>query len=311
MKPRGKAPRGAGRGAAGPTGQASAGQARRAGGPAGQAPAGPPLEAGTRGRHSRPLGSSGSLGGEQVEGHHAVHQLLAVRRRRAKVLWADRRLAEIEGPVSELVALARSQGVQVVPKSAGELAAVAQTGAPQGVVAWAEPLPAVALEQLFALEKASLMVVLDAVTDPGNLGAVLRAAACAGAAGIVVGRHRSAPLTPAAMKAAAGAGEVVPIAHVAGIPAALAAIREAGWWVVGLAPDADEDLWAAPILDDPVALVLGSEARGISRLARERCDALVRIPMAPEVAGVGSLNVAAACAVACFEVARRRWQAYG
>lgn len=267
-------------------------------------------------RHARAAGQgpppAGYLGGEQVEGYHAVRQLLLARRRRTRALWAEERSARAGGPVSELCELARGAGAQVALKSAAELALVAETTAPQGVVAWAEPIAAVPLasllEGLQAGGPAPAVVVLDAVTDPGNLGAVLRSALCAGVGGLIVGRHRSAALSPAALKAAAGAAELLPLCQVPGVPAALASLRAAGLWVVGLSPDATEDLWGSSLLDEPVALVLGSEGRGLSRLARERCDALVRVPMAPAAAGVGSLNVAAACAVACFEVARRRYE---
>ncbi len=251
--------------------------------------------------------------GEQVEGLHAVRQLLVARRRRAHLLWADERLAT-KGTVSELVALARGEGVRVELRSAKDLRARAATDAPQGVIAWAEPLPAVALEQLLVpATGGDLLVVLDGVSDPGNLGSVLRSAACAGASGVVAGSHRSASLTPGAMKAAAGAAEVVPVAWVAGIPAALATIRAAGWWAVGLDPRARDDIWGEALLGPPVALVLGSEGKGISRLARERCDGLAAVPMSKLAlsAGIGSLNVASACAVACFEVARRRARAGG
>ena len=96
--------------------------------------------------------------------------------------------------------------------------------------------------------------------------------------GVVVGRHRSAPLTPAAVKAAAGAVEHVPIASVGGVPAALQQLTGAGIWAVGLDPCGQEELWQATLLDGPVALVLGSEGKGLSQLARERCDPLARIP---------------------------------
>lgn len=300
--------------------------------------------AGPAAGQARPAGP----GGEQVEGYHAVRQLLFARRRRARVLWADARLAA-SGPVRDLVVLAREHRVPVALKAPHDLVAAAQTSAPQGVIAWADPLEAPTLEQLLAspafergtgleggtgseggghrrasggrrqasdggqrrasgpgaLAPAPLLVVLDGVTDPGNLGSVLRSAACAGAGGVVVGRHRSAALSPAALKAAAGAAEVVPLVRASGIPAALSSLRAAGFWVVGFSPEGLDDLWTTPLLSEPVALVFGSEGAGLSRLSRERCDALVRIPMPGAAAGLGSLNVAMACAVACFEVARR------
>ncbi len=252
----------------------------------------------------RPAAPAEGLGGEQVEGYHAVYRLIDAQRRRCRLLWADARLAA--GPLRELVSLARQRGVQVELKEAHQLATASRTSSAQGVLAWADPLPAVPLEAMLSSSAGLLLLVLDGVTDPGNLGSILRSAACAGTAGVVVGRHRSAPLNPAALKAAAGAAETLPVAQVPGIPSALAAIRSAGLWVVGLDPAAEDDLWASPLLDESVALVLGSEGQGLSRLSRARCDALARIPMSEAARGVGSLNVAAACAVACFEVARRR-----
>jgi 23S rRNA (guanosine2251-2'-O)-methyltransferase len=209
-------------------------------------------------------------------------------------------------PLEDIVVLARRLGVPTYVKPQDALLAAARTGAPQGVIAWADPVPAVTLDDLLRGTGSAapvFLLVLDGVTDPGNFGAILRSAACAGAGGVVIGRHRSAPLTTAALKAAAGAAERLPIAQVPGIPAAIAQLAKEGIWTVGLDPAAPDDLWRTPVLDGAVALVLGSEGNGLSQLARQRCDVLVRVP---QTGPVGSLNVAAAAAVACFEVARRR-----
>jgi 23S rRNA (guanosine2251-2'-O)-methyltransferase len=131
----------------------------------------------------------------------------------------------------------------------------------------------------------------------------MRSAVGAGASGLVIGRHRSAPLSPAAVKAAAGAVEHLPVASVAGIPAALAALKRARLWTVGLDSDGPVRLWDLDVATEPVALVLGAEGRGLSPLARSRCDLVAAIPMSGRLA---SLNVSAAAALACFEVARRR-----
>jgi 23S rRNA (guanosine2251-2'-O)-methyltransferase len=205
-----------------------------------------------------------------------------------------------------LVQLAHDRGVQVLFKTAEELMQVARTGAPQGVIAWADPVVPVPLGPLIAprsAESPQFLLVLDGVTDPGNFGSVLRSAACAGVEGVVIAQHRSAALTPAAVKAAAGAVEHVPISIVPGIPAAIQQLTRAGIWSVGLDPAGNEQLWRTTLLDAPVALVLGSEGRGLSHLVRQRCDLLARIPQSGPLA---SLNVAAAAAVACFEVARQR-----
>jgi 23S rRNA (guanosine2251-2'-O)-methyltransferase len=250
-------------------------------------------------------GRAYGLGGEQVEGHHAVRELLMAGRRRTRRLWVSDTEAANEA-VEGIAGLAHELSVPVHVKAAEAVIATARTGAPQGVIAWADPVLAVAMEELLdngGGTEPSFLLVLDGVTDPGNFGSLLRTAACAGVGGVVVGRHRSAPLTPAAVKAAAGAIEHVPIATVGGVPAALQRLSRAGIWLVGLDPSGEEELWRATLFDGPVALVFGSEGKGLSRLARERCDSLVRIP---QRGPLDSLNVATAAAVACFEVARRR-----
>jgi 23S rRNA (guanosine2251-2'-O)-methyltransferase len=189
----------------------------------------------------------------------------------------------------------------------GRLDAAARTDAPQGVLAFAQPLEEAALEDLVRPpapgRRPPFLLVLDGVTDPHNLGALLRTAESAGATGAVIPRHRAAHITPTVAKAAAGAIEHLPLAVVAGIPAALADLSEAGLWTVGLDAGAPARLWDLELATEPVALVLGSEGRGLSRLAAARCDVLVAIP---QLGATESLNVAAAGALACFEVARRR-----
>jgi 23S rRNA (guanosine2251-2'-O)-methyltransferase len=250
-------------------------------------------------------GRPDGLGGEQVEGHHAVHELLAAGRRLTHRVWVVGAHSTSDS-IAPLVQLAQDLGVNVLFKTADDLMQVARTGAPQGVIAWADPVVPVPLGFLIAPNapgRPHFLLVLDGVTDPGNFGSLLRSAACAGVAGVVVAHHRSAALTPAAVKAAAGAVEHVPISVVPGIPAALQQLTKAGIWSVGLDPDGKEDLWRSTLLDGSVAVVLGSEGRGLSQLVRQRCDLLARIPQSGPLA---SLNVAAAGAVACFEVARQR-----
>jgi 23S rRNA (guanosine2251-2'-O)-methyltransferase len=143
------------------------------------------------------------------------------------------------------------------------------------------------------------------VTDPQNLGALLRSAAGAGVTGVVLARHRATHLTPAVVKVAAGAVEHLDFCVVGGIPAALAELHRAGVLNVGLAADGRRSLYDLAFDDVPVALVVGGEERGLAPLVRRRCDEVVAIP---QRGGVASLNVAAAGTVACFEVARRRAQ---
>ena len=207
--------------------------------------------------------------------------------------------------LTEIFELAAAARVPVRLVSRARLDGAAATDAPQGVVAKAEPLMEADLDDLTRTMagRAPFLLALDGVTDPHNLGALLRTAECAGATGAVLPRHRAAHVTPAVAKAAAGAIEHLPLAVVAGLPAALGRLRRAGVWTVGLDQDAEQSVYEMSLGTEPVALVLGSEGTGLSRLARERCDLAVRIP---QRGSLPSLNVAAAGAVACFEIARRR-----
>lgn len=257
------------------------------------------------GPHARGGARPEAGGGTQVEGRQAVRELLRAGRRRVRQLYVAE-TADGSGPLADIAELADAAGLAVRRVPRDRIDAMALTDAPQGVVAIADPLPEPDLDELLRRSPdggAPFLVVLDGVTDPHNLGAVMRSALCAGATGVVIGRHRAAGLGPAAVKAAAGAVEHLPVATVAGVPAALAELVSAGVWTVGLDADAPVALWDLPVATEAVAVVLGAEGRGLSSLVRRRCDVVVGIPLAGPL---GSLNVSAAAALACFEVARRR-----
>lgn len=258
------------------------------------------------GAGGRAKGGSDELGGDQVEGRQAVLELLRAGRRSVhQILVAEG--TDADGPTAEIVALAGRRGITVRSVTRGRIDAAAGTEAPQGVVASADPIQPVDLEDLARRPGPGgtppLIVVLDGITDPHNLGAIMRSAVGAGASGVVIGRHRAARLTPAAVKAAAGAVEHLPVAVAVGIPAALRDLAAAGVWTVGLDADADTGLWDLRVASEGVALVLGAEGRGLSRLTHDVCELTVSIPLAGPL---GSLNVSAAAALACFEVARGR-----
>ena len=258
----------------------------------------------------RPGGAGRPLpkGVDQVEGRNAVRELLLAGRRRTKELFvATGEDGRLDGPLQELVELAEDLRVPVKRVARTKIDALARTEAPQGVVAHADERPVADLDDLITTRTRSggppFLVAVDGVTDPGNLGAVLRAAECAGASGIVLPRHRAVHITPTVAKAAAGAVEHLPIAVVSGLPAAIERMKQAGVWVVGLDAGGDTPLDRLPFATDPVLLVLGAEGAGLSRLVRERCDAVASIPLH----GVTeSLNVAAAAAIATYEIARTR-----
>jgi len=243
------------------------------------------------------------LGGDQVEGVNAVRELLRADRRDVRELLIS--VGRENSPaIEEIIELAREQRVRVREVGATQMEAVARSESPQGVIALASSIEPVEIDALLEDPRA-FIVVLDGVTDPGNLGAVMRTAEQAGATGFVLPKHRSARLTPSAMKAAAGAAEWLPIAQTAGVPSFLERAKRAGVWSVGLDADGDVDVSEIPVADAPLVIVLGAEGSGLSRLTRGRCDLIASIPT---FGHLDSLNVSAAAAIACFAVARRRGQ---
>jgi 23S rRNA (guanosine2251-2'-O)-methyltransferase len=271
-----------------------------------------PGRSGRRPPASRETDRDGELGGGQVEGRQAVRELLRAGARPVHhVLIAEGLEVTGEGdhPLDEILVLAEERGIPVRRVPRDRLERESGTEAPQGVIARADPISPARLDRLAHREAgrpAPFLVVLDGVTDPHNLGAIMRSAVGSGATGLVVGRHRSAHLSPTAVKAAAGAVEHLPVALVSGVPAALAELAAAGVWTVGLDVDGSGVVWDLEVATEALAVVLGAEGRGLSRLARQRCELTRRIPLLGPLA---SLNVSAAAAVACFEVARRRGEA--
>lgn len=233
-----------------------------------------------------------------------MRELLAAGRRPVRAVW----LAEGLDPspqLDEIEALASRQRVRVEIVPRARLEAAARTDAPQGVLARARAIEPVTLDDLASPPRGAMpfLVVVAGVTDPRNLGALLRSAECAGVTGVVLPRHRSAHLSPTVAKVAAGAIEHLDFALVGGVPNALERLSSLGVWTLGLAADAPRSIYAAAVSTAPVALVVGSEERGLAPLVRKRCDEIAAIP---QHGTLESLNVGVAAAVACFEVARRR-----
>lgn len=245
------------------------------------------------------------LGGEQVEGRQAVRELLIAGKRRVKEIWVSAEPDTTE-VVGDIVEIARTMRVNVTQVARRKLDQQARSEAPQGVIAFAEPLQEVELATLLRRTPKAppFLVAVDGVTDPGNLGALLRSCDGAGVQGVVLPRHRAVHVTPTVAKAAAGAIEHIPLAVVGGLPAALARMKDAGIWVVGLDDDAERSLFdLGDLAAEAICLVLGAEGAGLSRLVRERCDLIVSIPMRGRLS---SLNVSAAAGLAVYEVARYR-----
>jgi 23S rRNA (guanosine2251-2'-O)-methyltransferase len=234
-----------------------------------------------------------------------VRELLIAQFRRTYEVWLASDLQDGDS-VEDIVALANANRVPISWVARKRLEAEARSEAPQGVLAKAAPLPEADFATFLRRRpgRAPFLVAVDGVTDPGNLGAIVRSCDGAGADAVVVPRHRAVHVTPTVAKAAAGAVEYVPIALVSGLPTALEQMRAAGIWVVGLDDAADRTLFElGDLAAEAVCVVLGAEGAGLSRLVRERCDMIVSIPM---LGRLSSLNVSAAATLATYEIARLR-----
>jgi len=194
--------------------------------------------------------------------------------------------------------LAKLTRIEVVP---AERLDVLAPGVHQGVAAELKPRREWTLKELLET-KPSLLVALDSIMDPQNLGAILRSAEVAGSDGAIVPEHRSAPLSAVAVKASSGATELLRIAKVSGMPSAIAEVKRSGVWCVALDPRGEMPAWEFDFTQD-VCLVVGSEGEGVHRLVKERCDARVKLPVAGHIA---SLNASAAAAALLYEVMRQR-----
>ena len=253
---------------------------------------------------ARAASRDGGLGGDQVEGRRSVLELLVTSRRRTRrVVIAEAQDASEQ--LDSIEKIARDRRVPVAFVSRARLDREARTEGHQGVYALCDPVPTVSLDTLCegTGRAGAFLLVCDGLTDPRNLGALLRSAECAGVTGVVLPSHRSVRLTPAVTKTAAGAIEHLAFCAVGGVPTALRDLERAGVVTVGLAPESKRSLYDLDLGSAPVALVIGGEERGLARLTRERCSSVVSIPQHGSTA---SLNAAVAGAVACFEVARQR-----
>lgn len=243
-------------------------------------------------------------GGSLVYGLHAVRAVLT--RRPQDVTRLSLAAGRDDQRMRELREFAAARGIKAAAVPMAMLDQETGGAAHQGAVA--EVRPSVALNEnglldlLTAATPPALVLVLDGVSDPHNLGACLRTADAAGALAVVAPRDRAAGLTPVVRKVAAGAAETVPFAQVTNLSRALKDLKDAGLWIVGTDEDGERDLFAAD-LGGPLAIVMGSEGRGLRRLTREGCDFCVRLPM---LGAVQSLNVAVAAGIVLFEALRQR-----
>lgn len=240
---------------------------------------------------------------EKIYGVHAVQGLLQHHPKRVKQIWLSE--GRSEPRVQALLELAAENRVPVGQAERRELDAWVE-GVHQGVVAEVSPSQvwgeAMLDEMLERAEQPPLILVLDGVTDPHNLGACLRTADAAGATAVVIPKDKSATLTAVVRKVACGAAEVIPLVAVTNLARTLEKLQQRGLWIVGTAGEAEQELYQQD-LTGPIAMVMGAEGKGMRRLTREHCDFLVKLPMA---GSVSSLNVSVATGVCLFEAVRQR-----
>ncbi len=242
---------------------------------------------------------------ETVEGRQAVFEALKSRKRISKIYMAQN--IKPSDIIQKIEALANEQGVYIERVDKAQLDKMARSRAHQGVIAQVGMYKYLPLTELLAgidMEKKPTLLLLDGITDPQNFGALLRTADAAGVAGVVVAKRRAAPMTAVVHKASAGATAYVKIAQVSNLSYTIGDLKEVGFWVIGASEKSATAYFEAD-LNQPIAIVLGSEGKGISRLVAEKCDFLVAIPMKGEVS---SLNVSVAGAILMYEALRQRSQ---
>ena len=238
-----------------------------------------------------------------IEGRNAVTEALRAGTPIDKVYLAR---GETDAALGHIAAKARERGIAVVDCDRRKLDNMSVTHSHQGVIAVAAVREYAEVEDILkaAADRGEppLIVVCDELSDPHNLGAVIRTAECAGAHGVIIPKRRSAGLTAVVAKTSAGAVSYVQVARVANLTACLKELKEAGVWVFGTAADADRAIYDAD-LKGPAAIVIGSEGNGMSRLVAKNCDFLVSIPMKGQL---NSLNASAAAAILLYEAVRQR-----
>ena len=238
-----------------------------------------------------------------IEGRNAVIEALRAGESIDKIYLQK---GDTDKTLGHIASKARAAGVVVVEADRRKLDAMSRTHAHQGVIALAAVREYVSVESLLerAAERgeAPLLVICDEISDPHNLGAILRTAECAGAHGLIIPKRRSAGLTAVVAKTSAGAVAHLPVARVPNIPTLLKDLKKQGVWVFGTAADGTTPLYEAD-LKGPAAIVIGREGSGMTRLAAENCDFLVSIPMRGKL---NSLNASAAAAILLYEAVRQR-----
>lgn len=260
-----------------------------------------PLSSSTRdGRKKRPLKKEGSSDSFLICGRNSVSEFLKSRGVRRVFLKEGKK----DDRLLSLAALAEKQGVPVEEVKEEKLDDMSGGVVHQGIAALLKPYEYADLDRVLAdwEGKSPILILLDGLEDVRNLGAIVRTAECAGAAAVLLPKHKSPPVTAAAMKTAAGAFAYLPVCQTGNIRQTLEMLKEKGFWVVGADMDG-ESLYYEANLKGPLVIVMGAEGKGVSPLTRKMCDFCVRIPMKGKVS---SLNVSVAAALLIYEAAKQR-----
>lgn len=240
----------------------------------------------------------------RIEGRNPVLEALRSGRTIEKILIAKR---IPQSPIKDILQEGRSKGIVIQRVDRRYLDNISETGAHQGVIAVVTPYSYASVEAILDKAKGAqeppFVVVLDEITDPQNLGAVLRTAECCGAHGVIIPKRRAVGLTPAVAKVSAGAVEHIPVAKVTNIAVTLEQLKKEGLWVVGA--DMEGQSYTNQDLTGSIALVIGSEGKGLGRLVKEKCDFLVSIPIKGRI---DSLNASVAAGILMYEIVRQRGQ---
>ena len=267
------------------------------------APQGRPASQGRPAPKGRPAPEQVEEVEGQLEGRNALQEALRSGRTIDKVFIAD---GEIDRGLQRLAAEAKEAGAVVVPVDRRKLDAMSTTHSHQGVIALAAAREYFTIDDI--LQEAAdrgetpLIIICDELSDPHNLGAILRSGECAGAHGVIIPKRRSVGLTAVVAKASAGAVEYMKVARVTNINAAMEELKQKGVWIFGTAAEGSVPMYQTD-LTGPTAIVIGSEGDGMSRLVRQNCDVTVHIPMKGKIT---SLNASAAASILLYEAVRQR-----
>ncbi len=238
----------------------------------------------------------------RVEGRNPVLEAIRSNRTIEKLLVAR---GSGEGSIREILGKAREKGIIIQEVDRQRLDEISDSNSHQGVIAYVTPYEYVDVEDLIKRGEDKgeppFIVILDEITDPHNLGAIIRTAECCGAHGIIIPKRRAVGLTPAAIKASAGAVEYLPVAKVTNLVSTLEDLKQRGFWIAGA--DTEGNSYTKQDLTGALALVVGSEGKGIGRLVKEKCDFLVSIPIK---GNIDSLNASVAAGILMYEVIRQR-----